>query len=266
MLLPNMTSDLKVRLSDFDPQAVLIISEGSVETVTFSVSENEPRLFDKAKMDESLLKALGASVQCDRKLIESKIALRVDDLQLKKAFELGVSIGCDEQMLEKKAATIGTISNMIKNELIKDSVSEFSVVPSAHPGDHFTPDQMIHVTSAAIAELARQECVQEVTRGANKYYLMGSGKPPYTLIAAVEKRTEAMAYEMMSTYCNPETKGKFSEILAQSTLVFMPEIPHTQLNCHDYDTISPFKMLFDEAIAAVPQLDFVVILATGGMK
>lgn len=35
---------------------------------------------------------------------------------------------------------------MIKNELIKDSVSEFSVVPSAHPGDHFTPDQMIHVT------------------------------------------------------------------------------------------------------------------------
>uniref|UniRef100_A0A8R1HZW4 Peptidase_M14 domain-containing protein n=1 Tax=Caenorhabditis japonica TaxID=281687 RepID=A0A8R1HZW4_CAEJA len=266
MLLPNMTSDLKVRLSDFDPQAVLIISEGSVETVTFSVSENEPRLFDKAKMDESLLKALGASVQCDRKLIESNIALRVDDLQLKKAFELGVSIGCDEQMLEKKAATIGTISNMIKNELIKDSVSEFSVVPSAHPGDHFTPDQMIHVTSAAIAELARQECVQEVSRGANKYYLMGSGKPPYTLIAAVEKRTEAMAYEMMSTYCNPETKGEFSEILTQSTLVFMPEIPHTQLNCHDYDTISPFKMLFDEAIAAVPQLDFVVILATGGMK
>lgn len=266
MLIPNMTNEMKGRLSDFNPAAVLIVSEGIVETVTFSVSENEPRLFDKAKMDESLLKSLGNSVQCDRKLLESKLALRVDDLQLKKSFELGISIGCDESNLEKKAATIGTIADMIKNELIKDSVSEFSVVPSAHPGDHFTPDQMILVTNAAVAELQRKECVQELTRGPNKFYLMGSGKPPYTLIAAVEKRTEAMAYEMMSTYCNPDTKSEFSEILDKSTIVFMPEIPHTQLNCHDYDTISPFKLLFDEAIGAVPELDFVVILATGGMK
>ncbi|CAI2319380.1 unnamed protein product [Caenorhabditis sp. 36 PRJEB53466] len=266
MLIPNMTDALKGRLSDFAPSAVLIVSEGIVETVTFSVSENEPRLFDKAKMDESLLKALGNAIQCERKLLESKTALKVDDLQLKKAFELGISVGCDLSDLEKKAATVGTIADMIKNELIKDSVSEFSVVPSAHPGDHFTPDQLIHVTSAAVAELTRKECVQEISRGANKFYLMGSGKPPYTLIAAVEKRTEAMAYEMMSTYCNPDTKSEFSQVLDQSTLVFMPEIPHTQLNCHDYDTISPFKMLFDEAISAVPQLDFVIILATGGMK
>lgn len=41
--------------------------------------------------------------------------------------------------------------------------------------------------SAAVAELERKECVQEVTRGPSKFYLMGSGKPPYTLIAAVEK-------------------------------------------------------------------------------
>ncbi|UMM13491.1 hypothetical protein L5515_001733 [Caenorhabditis briggsae] len=266
MLIPNMTNELKGRLSDFDPAAVLIISEGIVETLTFSVSENEPRLFDKAKMDESLLKALGNSIQCDRKLLESKTALRVDDLQLKKAFELGISVGCDSTDLQKKAATVGTIADMIKNELIKDSVNEFSVVPSAHPGDHFTPDQVILVTNAAVAELERKECVQELPRGPNKFYLMGSGKPPYTLITAVEKRTEAMAYEMMSTYCNPETNAEFSEILGKSTLVFMPEIPHTQLNCHDYDTISPFKLLLDEAIGAVPELDFVIILATGGMK
>lgn len=109
------------RLTDFDPAAVLIISKGIVETATFSVSENEPKLFDKAKMDESLLKALGNSIQCERTLLESKTAMRVDDLQLKKAFELGISIGCDDTNVEKKAATIGTIadvSNFLKKYLI----------------------------------------------------------------------------------------------------------------------------------------------------
>ncbi|CAI5437434.1 unnamed protein product [Caenorhabditis angaria] len=265
MLIPKSDDGLKTRIKEFDPAVVLIISEGFVETVTFSVSENEPRLFDKSKLDESLTKAIGNSGECERKLLESKLALHVDGLQLKKPFELGIGIGCSAGDLSKKAATVGTITNVIKNELTKDSVSEFSIVPSAQPTDHFTPDRTILVTDAAVAQLEKNKCVTEIGGSPLRLYQMGSGKAPYTLIASVEKRTEAMVYEMMSTWCNEENKVK-NEILHDSTLIFLPEIPHTQLNCHDYETISPFKPLIDDVLVAVPKIDFTIILSTGGMK
>ncbi|CAB3408487.1 unnamed protein product [Caenorhabditis bovis] len=265
MLIPFMKSDLKTRLSDFNPEAILVVAEGFVETVTFSVSDNEPSLFDKEKMDASLLKAINASAECPRKLLESQLALRVDDLQRKKAFELGIGVGCDIDDLSKKAATIGTIANMIKNELTKDSVSEFSVLPSGSPGEHYTPDQTVLVTSATIAELENHNCIKEVDTNGLRIYEMGSGKAPYTFIMSSEKRTEAMIYEMMSMWCD-SSKEHVQTILAESTIVFLPEIPKAPLFCHDYDTISPYKDLIDMVLEVIPQIDFAILVGTGGMK
>lgn len=46
----------------------------------------------------------------------------------------------------------------------------------------------------------------------------------------------------------------------------MPEIPHSQINCHDYGTIDPFKPIIDTVFKSIPEIDFVLIFATGGLK
>lgn len=47
-------------------------------------------------------------------------------------------------------------------------------------------------------------------------------------------------------------------------LIYFPD--STQLNCHDYFTISPFISLITQIINLVPEIDFVIVLGTGGIK
>ncbi|PIO56944.1 hypothetical protein TELCIR_21655, partial [Teladorsagia circumcincta] len=114
----------------------------------------------------------------------------MDDLRLHSAFELGIALGCDNSTnLEKKAATVGTVIDMLKKTVTLDTVEEYSVVPSANPADHFTPDQTVMVTSASIPVLEGKHCLFTVPtkNPILKLYRMGSGEPPYTLVMAVEK-------------------------------------------------------------------------------
>ena len=48
------------------PSAILAVSDGMVESIAFSSMENTPKLFKKEKLDESLVKALGAQANCDK--------------------------------------------------------------------------------------------------------------------------------------------------------------------------------------------------------
>jgi hypothetical protein len=43
-------------------------------------------------------------------------------------------------------------------------------------------------------------------------------------------------------------------------------IVSTQQNCHDYMTISPFISLINQIINMIPEIDMVIVLATGGIK
>ncbi|CAD6190947.1 unnamed protein product [Caenorhabditis auriculariae] len=236
-------STITDKIREFNPSTFLVVADGFVETITFSIAENQPKLFNKAKLDESLNKAL--------------------------AFEIGIAVGCDQMVtLDRKAATVGTVLNIIKTAMVKDAVQEFSVVPSMNPSDHFTPEQSVMVTSASLSGLEKSKCVTEVKPPNEMLRLlkMGSGKPPYTLVAAIEKRTEALVYEMMTRWCESPSNEGVEKVLKESTLILMPEIPHTQLNCHDYNTISPFKKLLNDVIQAVPQIDFVLLFGTGGLK
>ncbi|XGW23109.1 hypothetical protein V3C99_005393 [Haemonchus contortus] len=264
--------DVMENISSFSPVVVLAITEGFVETITFSPARNQPRLFNKTAVDESLTKALGFGSNCEKPIRDARLALTMDDLRLHSAFELGIALGCDNSTdsnnLEKKAATVGTVIDMLKKAVTLDSVQEYSVVPSANPSDHFTPNQAVMVTSASIPLLKEKQCLFTVPTKNRllNLYRMGSGEPPYTLIMAVEKRTETLVYEMMSKWCDTPGAEGVQDIIRESTLIFMPEIPFTQLACHDYDTITPFQPLIEHAWKELPQIDYVVLFGSGGLK
>ncbi|VDL77063.1 unnamed protein product [Nippostrongylus brasiliensis] len=210
-----------------------------------------------------------AEVCSDLPIRDSKVALAMDDLKVYTAFELGVALGCDNSTdLARKAATVGTVIDMLRKMVTFDSVREYSVVPSANPADHFTPDQTVMVTSASIELLEKKECLTSVPTENNllKMYRMGSGEPPYTFVAAIEKKTETLVYEMMSRWCDSPEQNGVEEILRHSTIIFMPEIPYTQLACHDYDTIVPFQALLMNVLKIVPQIDYAVLFGSGGIK
>ncbi|VDM64554.1 unnamed protein product [Angiostrongylus costaricensis] len=255
-------------IQKFNPVVVLAVSEGFVETVTFSPQHYQPQLFNHTMVEESLAKVLGFGAGCERPLRDSRVTLAMDELKLSTAFELGISLGCDNSVdLSKKAATVGAMINMLRQTISMDIVQEFSVIPSANPSDHFTPNQMVMVTSASIPLLEQENCLTRIAANTHlNLYRMGNGEPPYTLVMAIEKRTETLVFEMMSKWCgSPQFEGA-TEIISDSTVIFMPEIPSTQLTCHDYDTIAPFQALLNEVLNAVPQIDYVVMFGSGGLK
>jgi hypothetical protein len=57
-----------------------------------------------------------------------------------------------------------------------------------------------------------------------------------------------------------------SKILSSSTIYLLPEILHSQLNCHDYGTISPFVPLLIQIFKIIPEIDFVILIGAGGIK
>lgn len=76
-----------------------------------------------------------------------------------------------------------------------------------------------------------------------------------------------MVYEMASRLCTRSSEDAFlSNLLDSSTLVLIPEALHSQLNCHDYLSIVPFEPVIDLVINRFPRIDYVILLATGGLK
>lgn len=55
-------------------------------------------------------------------------------------------------------------------------------------------------------------------------------------------------------------------ILQESTVILLPDIPHTQLICHQYPTMAPFVNLTSTVLRHIPEIDFVIFAGTGGLK
>ncbi|CAI4224597.1 unnamed protein product [Auanema sp. JU1783] len=53
-------------LRKLNPAALLVVSDGFVESLTFSTIENQPKLFDKDKLEESLRNTLGYGSNCEK--------------------------------------------------------------------------------------------------------------------------------------------------------------------------------------------------------
>lgn len=229
----------------------------------------------------------------------------MDDLSLRSSFQLGVAIGCLNGSDEKAAAAVGSTLDMLRLTLTKDTVEEFSVLPSANPADHFTPQQAVMVTRYALlpSGVNYSQCGHSPPRAdtlphggqvPSRIQALPDGKRPSSLHFGCLigksnhgpwerkdlglQRTEGLAYEMMSKWCENATAEGVQDILTQSTLILMPEIPHTQvsgqangdgllqLNCHDYDTVAPFENLLADVVKSVPQVDFLMLFALGGLK
>ncbi|CAJ0575367.1 unnamed protein product, partial [Mesorhabditis spiculigera] len=237
-------------IHDEYPAAVLAVADGTLESVVYSAGEKVPKIFHKEALERSLNKWLGGGVKCaesNHPLLSSEVAKLLDDLQVPSAFQVGVGLGCDADAVQKQGAAVAGIAKMLEKILTRDAVSEFSIRPSVSPADHFSPNEAMQATSAAIPVLEDERgCSKRVDLPNLRMTQMGTGLPPYTLVMAIEKKTEALVYEMASSFCDSGA-ADVQNILKRSTLLFMPEIPHTQLSCHDYgipserDTIKQFS-------------------------
>uniref|UniRef100_A0A183CH82 Peptidase_M14 domain-containing protein n=1 Tax=Globodera pallida TaxID=36090 RepID=A0A183CH82_GLOPA len=291
-------TDLAPYLRSVDADALIVFASGPAQSVVFSAGENTPRLFNQRNFDKSLQKAfasrppndedeqglLAGKEGCEERLSQTRVAALVDQMGLGRLFQLGVGIGCgnsseheiDSTRLD--AALTAIIETML-NVLKRDQVKEYSVVvPSVAPTDHFTPGQIATVTSFGFDRLDQSpSCSARIVEvNGMKLRAVGSHRGPHTL------KTSTLVYQLGARLCDQqsdettgpgitpaylEEEGKLVErILAGSTVILAPEIPHTQLNCHDYATISPFIPLVSSILQAVPEIDFVIVIASGGLK
>lgn len=88
----------------------------------------------------------------------------------------------------------------VLSDVVKvDRVDEFSVIPSANPVDHFTPQQAIESTSVGLDRLpATAPCQPRLIQyGDLKLYAMGAQKGPHTLVISIEM--VCRIYKMIQT-------------------------------------------------------------------
>uniref|UniRef100_A0A914C0G5 Peptidase M14 carboxypeptidase A domain-containing protein n=1 Tax=Acrobeloides nanus TaxID=290746 RepID=A0A914C0G5_9BILA len=252
---------------------VLIFGSGPPHSIIFNAMDSTPTLFNSNKFDESLKKAFlgdSSTPNCINRLHDQQVSSMVNAMGVPNRFQLGVAIGCIQNDSQRAEAALTGILESLLNVIKKDVVHEYSVVPSSNPGDHFTPDQVIMSTSAGLDRIEPDATCQirQLEIGNMKVYTMGAHKGPHTLIMAIEMKTEAMVYNIGSMLCRPTTGDAtlVSKIISGSTIVLLPDIPHSQINCHDYGTISPFHPVIDQVLKAIPEIDMVILMAAGGVK
>ncbi|KAK0426355.1 hypothetical protein QR680_009664 [Steinernema hermaphroditum] len=250
------------------PDVLLVFGSGGAESVVFSAGQNTPKAFNKDVFDVSLEKAFNTTAACENALESSKVASSVDAMQLGAVFELGISAGCSDavdDVSKSRAAMLGMFTSLI-NVVHKDTVKEFAVVPSANPLDHFSPEQAVFSTAAGLDRLEANCEARMLSVGPMRLVTIGSGsRGPHTLVMSIEQKTETLSYQFASFLCDSQ-EPEVKELLAASCVVFLPEIPHTQITCHDYKTIVPFEQIVADVVKAVPEIDMVILLATGGLK
>ncbi|VDK43405.1 unnamed protein product [Anisakis simplex] len=274
--------------------ALIVLGQGASKSTMFSAGELTPLSFNQSEFDETLRKLFtNVSNGCENRLLDSDVSSMVDMMNLRNTFQLGISMGCShyDQNISMVAlsAVLQTIVSIYADR--KDRVNEYSVVPSANPTDHFLPSEVIMATSAGLERIQQMHCAEtiSITDGLNAL-LFGPSFRSHTLIIAVEQKTETLVYELASRLCDASSQQttnmniNFSDtpqydddnnnkilsplkaVLRSSTLVLIPEIPHTQLNCHDYSSVVPFEPLVTKIVQHFPLIDYVIFAASGGLK
>ncbi|GMT28354.1 hypothetical protein PFISCL1PPCAC_19651 [Pristionchus fissidentatus] len=267
LIIPSYSSAHSTTITNFQPKSIIVITSGAPSSVIFSQRDTFPPQFHKDNLDKSLAKAIPSNGACKNEGSETRLAQEVDTFNVEKAFSLSISIGCEgEEDYDKRwAAIFGTVE-MVGRLLSSDSVSEYSVLPSANPLDHFSPTEALLSTSASLSIFENeQKCAHRIEHDRLTITAVGTGRPPFTLVTAIEKRTESFVYEYLAALCN-STLSRHVELKKRGTILFVPEIPNTQQNCHDYGSIDPFRFLFQDVQSAIPSLDMAIFVATGGLK
>ncbi|CAD5210609.1 unnamed protein product [Bursaphelenchus xylophilus] len=259
------------------PDAVLVLANGPAELITFNAGQTQPKSFNKKLFEQTVKKLFGDS-ECGpndgSQLTASELASNINALGLNNAFEVGVGVGCNQSGGHFSSNLYSLIKDL-GTTLKKDRVDEYSVIPSINPTDHFSPEEAELSTSIGLDRITEDaSCQPKIIQHRDlKLRAFGNHKGPYTLVVAVEVKTEALLYHLGSRLCNETEDAKqtpeahhVENVLRHSTVILLPEIPHTQINCHDYPTIAPFIPLFSEVLEVIPEIDYIVIMASGGVK
>uniref|UniRef100_A0A0N4ZDS9 Peptidase_M14 domain-containing protein n=1 Tax=Parastrongyloides trichosuri TaxID=131310 RepID=A0A0N4ZDS9_PARTI len=258
------------------PSILIYLGMGKVESTLFTPLDKVPKAFSKVRFDASIKDGFNITddTSCNGILNDQKIALMTEEFGLSKSFILGFGLGCNIRELddEKRINDIVTSLDNIIYRSKKDAVEEFSVIPSVNPLDHFTPKDVIASTAAGLNRIEESElCGTKIDMISNMRVIQIGRQRlgPKTLILSVEAKTEHMLYQMLSYLCEVSPSDhdyRVTRFMKNSQLVVIPEIPNTQLTCHDYNTVTPFENLINHIIKLHPEIDYVVIVASGGLK
>ncbi|CEF65289.1 Carboxypeptidase N catalytic chain [Strongyloides ratti] len=258
------------------PTILIYFGMGETKSIIYIPMDEVPKGFNKNILDESLNNYFGKynDNSCTGILNDEKLSEMAVDMKLKKSFILGLGLGCNINITNNDdyIKNIILIINNIVYRAKKDSVEEYSVVPSVNPLDHFTPQDVIASTSAGLNRIEESKYCNTKVKMLENMRIIEIGQQesgPRTLIMSIEARTEHMIYQMLSYLCEVSPTDhdyRVKRFMENSKLIVIPEIPGTQLNCHDYSTIQPFEPLLSIIIKVYPDIDYVIFMASGGLK
>uniref|UniRef100_A0A0N5BFY9 Peptidase_M14 domain-containing protein n=1 Tax=Strongyloides papillosus TaxID=174720 RepID=A0A0N5BFY9_STREA len=258
------------------PTILIFLGMGETKSTIYIPMDEAPKAFNQKILDDALNITFNKynDNSCKGILNDEHVSTMAADIGLEKSFILGIGFGCDITMAQNDDA-LGNIISTINSIVItakKDAVEEYSVVPSVNPLDHFTPIDVIMSTSAGLNRIEESKyCDTTVTMIDTMRVLeIGQQKSgPRTLIMSIEARTEHMMYQMLSYLCEVSPTDhdyRVKRFMENSRLIVIPEMAGTQLNCHDYSTIIPFEPMLKIILDKYPDVDFVIFMASGGLK
>uniref|UniRef100_A0AC35UBE8 Peptidase_M14 domain-containing protein n=1 Tax=Rhabditophanes sp. KR3021 TaxID=114890 RepID=A0AC35UBE8_9BILA len=255
------------------PTIVVYFGKGERKSIVYNSNDDTPKAFDGKEFDKLL--GVNSEVEkiCRSDLESSKISSMAMEMGLRKSFIVGVGLGCGEDGhrgdLTKDLKSIDALITAAKSDI----VHEYSVEPSVNPLDHFTPKDILMSTSAGLDRIEQSAfCNTHITLTQDNVKLIKIGKGtsgPKTLIMSIEAKTEHMLYQMMSYLCEVnsfDNDRRVERFLTYSEIIVVPQIPRTQLNCHDYDQVYGFEGLITEIMKLYPGIDQVILMGSGGLK
>uniref|UniRef100_A0A0K0E7J7 Peptidase M14 carboxypeptidase A domain-containing protein n=1 Tax=Strongyloides stercoralis TaxID=6248 RepID=A0A0K0E7J7_STRER len=258
------------------PTILIYLGMGESKSVIYIPMDEAPKAFNKKILDDTLSNYFEKynDKSCLSILNDEKLSEMTADMKLEKSFILGFGLGCNINITQDNSAienVILSINNIVYRAK-KDSVEEYSVVPSVNPLDHFTPKEVIASTSAGLNRIEESKYCNTKVKMFENMRVIEIGQQesgPRTLIMSIEARTEHMVYQMLSYLCEVSPNDhdyRVKRFMENSRLIVIPEMPGTQLNCHDYTYITPFEPLLSFIIKSYPDIDYVIFMASGGLK
>ncbi|OZC12622.1 hypothetical protein X798_00253 [Onchocerca flexuosa] len=269
-LLPSLSTEHALYLKDHELDVLLLFGQGLPKSTLFSAGINTPNQFDQKKFDDSLMVVLGnKTINCVNHMLDRTVSRMIDAFNMMKTFQLGVSLGCDLNQPELTLTAITAILQIVVNVFadVKDHITENSAIWSTDLADNFLSAKTSKTTSTSLRNIEERNCTSIINIGLMKAIIFGDGHMPHILVMAVEQRTSSIVYEFAMDLCSESLQNQVvHELLNTSTLILIPSIPYTQLYCHDYTSVIKFKPFVEQVLNIYPFIDYVVLLATGGMK
>ncbi|CAJ0946623.1 unnamed protein product, partial [Mesorhabditis belari] len=149
-----------------------------------------------------------------------------------------------------------------------DRVSEFSVIPSAFPTEHFFPKDIVFATGNGLTILEdKLKCAEKVPHSVYRLSRVKRGNAPKrALILSISEKTNTLVYEMLAEWCQEGNSREKATILENFSIYFLPSLPKPISLCYDYRGTEGFQEVIEKIVEEIGEFDLVLIFSTGGIK